>query len=138
MDKSDDDFYGKTQALKMAYNGDAVKFYSHYAVQIPVAPQPASDRVDCSADANSDDLAYHQYALSSDNHRDSFENFQNVYKHTRNTQVIGYKWATERNDALWAYRNRDHTQTLPRYCNICAATVERFFGFHLFSYTRRW
>jgi len=30
--KSDDDFYGKTQALTAAYNGEIIKFYSHYAI----------------------------------------------------------------------------------------------------------
>ncbi|KAL5327273.1 hypothetical protein ACEPPN_004967 [Leptodophora sp. 'Broadleaf-Isolate-01'] len=84
LDKSDDDFYGKSQALTVAYNGDTVKFYGHHAVQIPVSSQPASGGVDSSADVNSDALAYHQYVLSSDNPRDSFENFQNAYKYTRN------------------------------------------------------
>ncbi|KAE8440665.1 hypothetical protein EG329_006844 [Mollisiaceae sp. DMI_Dod_QoI] len=113
MDKSDDDFYGKTQALTVAYNGDTVKFYGHHAVQIPVSSQPASGGVDSSADVNIDALAYHQYVLSSDNPRGSFENFQNAYKHTRNAQDIGYKWAAERKDALWAYTNRDNTQASP-------------------------
>ncbi|KAF7859680.1 hypothetical protein EAF04_008759 [Stromatinia cepivora] len=113
MDKSDDDFYGKTQALTVAYNGDTVKFYGHHAIQIPVSSQPASGGVDSSADTNSDALAYHQYVLNSDNPRDSFENFQNAYKHTRNAQDIGYKWATERKDALWAYMKGDNTQTSP-------------------------
>ena len=58
-------------------------------------------------------LAYHQYVLSSDNPPDSFENFQNAYKHTRNAQDIGYRWATERKDALWAYTNGGNTQTSP-------------------------
>jgi hypothetical protein len=93
--KSDDDFYGKTQALTAAYNGKIMKFYSHHAIQIPASAQPASDRVD-----------YHQYLLSGDAPRDSFENFQTAYKHTRNAQDIGYKWATERKDGLWSYMNR--------------------------------
>ncbi|KAK0110276.1 hypothetical protein ONS96_001896 [Cadophora gregata f. sp. sojae] len=113
MDKSEAGFYSKTQALTVAYNGDTVKFYGHHAIQIPPSSQPPSGGVDNSADTNSNALAYHQYVLSSDNPRDSFENFQKAYKHTRNAQDIGYKWATERKDALWAYTNRDKTQTSP-------------------------
>jgi hypothetical protein len=78
--KSDDDFYGKTQALTAAYNGEIIKFYGHHAIQIPASLQPVSGGVD-----------YHQYLLSSDAPRDSFENFQTAYKHTRNAQDIGYK-----------------------------------------------
>ncbi|KAH7408975.1 hypothetical protein BKA64DRAFT_720342 [Cadophora sp. MPI-SDFR-AT-0126] len=51
--------------------------------------------------------------IDNDNPRDSFENFQNAYKYTRNAYDIGYKWVTKRKDALWAYTNRDNTQTSP-------------------------
>jgi hypothetical protein len=61
IDKSDDDFYGKTQALTVVYNNDTVKFYGYHAIQIPVSSQPASGGVNSSVDANSDVLAYHQY-----------------------------------------------------------------------------
>lgn len=71
-----------------------MKFYGHHAIQIPASSQPASGGVD-----------YHQYLLSGDASRDSFENFQTAYKHSRNAQDIGYKWATERKDGLWAYTN---------------------------------
>ena len=47
--------------------------------------------------------------MSSDAPRDLFENFQTVYKYTRNTQDIGYKWATEKKDGLWVYTNRGNT-----------------------------
>ncbi|KAH8598462.1 hypothetical protein B0O99DRAFT_591745 [Bisporella sp. PMI_857] len=114
MDNSDDDFYGKTQAVTIAYNDDTVKFYGHHAVRIPASSQPAVvATVDSSVDATSDPLEYHQYVLTSDASRNSFENFQSAYKHIRNAQDIGYKWATERKDALWAYTNRDNTQIPP-------------------------
>lgn len=113
MEKPNDDFYGKTQALTVVYNGDTVKFYSYHAVQIPLSSQLVSSGVNSSVDTNSDALAYHQYVLSSDSPRDSFENSQNAYKHTRNTQDIGYRWATERKDALWVYTNRDNIQPSP-------------------------
>jgi hypothetical protein len=114
MDNSDDDFYGKTQAVTIAYNGDTVKFYGHHAVRIPVSSQPAVvATVDSSVDTTSDPLEYHQYVLTSDAPRDSFENFLSAYKHIRNAQDIGYKWATKRKDALWAYTNRDNTQIPP-------------------------
>jgi hypothetical protein len=32
LDKSDDDFYGKTQALTVAFNSETLKFYSHHAL----------------------------------------------------------------------------------------------------------
>jgi hypothetical protein len=76
-----------------------VKFYGHHAIQIPLSSQPA--------------VEYHQYVLTSDAPRDSFENFQSACKHVRNAQDIGYRWATERKDALWEYTNADKTQTSP-------------------------
>jgi hypothetical protein len=99
MGKSDNDFYGKTQALTIAHSGDTLKFYGHHAIQISLSSQPA--------------VEYHQYVLTSDTPRDSFENFQSACKHVRNAQDIGYQWATERKDALWKYTNADKTQTSP-------------------------
>ena len=115
MGKSDDDFNGKTQALTVAYNGETLKFYCHHAVQIPLSSQPAG-RVDSRAETAVDTvgtLRYPQCLLGGDNPRDSFESFQAAYKHTRNSEDIGYKWATERKDALWAYTIADNTQTPP-------------------------
>lgn len=40
-----------------------------------------------------------------DNLRASIKHFQNAYSHVRKWSRHGYKWATERNDALWAYTN---------------------------------
>ena len=106
MNKPDDDFYGKTQALTAAFNGRTLEFYGHHAVQIPASPQPAaSDAVDS--------LQYHQYLIGGDTPRNSFENFQSAYKHTRNAEDFGYRLATQRKDALWAYTGADNTQTSP-------------------------
>jgi hypothetical protein len=104
--KPEDDFYGKTQALTVAFNGETLKFYGHHAVQIPALSQTsASDAIDT--------LQYHQYLHGGDTPRDSFENFQSAYKHTRNAEDFGYSLATQRRDALWAYTNADNTQTSP-------------------------
>lgn len=115
LDKSDDDFYGKTQALTVAFNGETLKFYGHHALQIPSSSQPAGG-VDSGAEITIgavDTAQYPQYLLAGDNPRDSFEDFQSAYKHTRNAEDIGYKWATERKDALWAHTSGDNTQTPP-------------------------
>ena len=114
LDKSDNDFYGKTQALTVAFNGETLKFYGHHALQIPPSPQPAGG-VDSSAKVaiGTVDTQYPLYLLAGDNPRDSFEDFQRAYKRTRNAEDIGYKWATERRDALWAYTNGDNTRSPP-------------------------
>ncbi|KAH9217719.1 hypothetical protein DL95DRAFT_406420 [Leptodontidium sp. 2 PMI_412] len=107
LNKSDDDFYGKTQALTVAFNGETLKFYGHHALQISPSSQPASG-VDSSAEITAglvDTRQYPQYLLAGDNPRDSFEDFQRAYKHTRNAEDIGFKWATERKDALESWTN---------------------------------
>jgi hypothetical protein len=104
--KSANDFYGKTQALTAAFDGETLELYGHHAVPNPALSQPtASSAVDT--------LQYHQYLCARDNPPHSFEKFQNAYKHIRNAQEIGYKWATQRKDALWEYTNADNAQTLP-------------------------
>jgi hypothetical protein len=98
--KADEEFYGKTQALTSAFNGHAVKYWCHYAQQIQSA-------------AGNDVIKYPQYLCMGDAPRDSFENYRDACKHARNAHDIGYKWATERKDALWAYTNGGNTQTSP-------------------------
>lgn len=47
MNKSDDDFYGKTQALIVTFNSETLKFYGYHAAQIRASSQlAASDTVD--------------------------------------------------------------------------------------------
>ncbi|KAH6713379.1 hypothetical protein BKA61DRAFT_576946 [Leptodontidium sp. MPI-SDFR-AT-0119] len=107
LNKPGDDFYGKTQVLTVAFNGETLKFYGHHALQIPPSSQPASG-VNSSAEITAspvDTRQYPQYLLAGGNPRDSFEDFQRAYKHTRNAEDIGFKWATERKDELWAYIN---------------------------------
>ena len=96
MGKNDKEMFGKTQALTMAYNGHSLKLYGHHVVQ-PSSSIPTAE------DDGTSSLQYHQYLLASDNPRDSFEEFQNAYKHVRNAQDLGYQWATERKDALWEH-----------------------------------
>ncbi|KAE8442401.1 hypothetical protein EG329_003418 [Mollisiaceae sp. DMI_Dod_QoI] len=114
MDKSDDDFYGKTQALTVAFNGGLIECYGHHALQTPGPSQLAADEAapnEAAAGRAGDTVKYHPYLLDCDTPRASLQNFQSAYKHMRNAQDIGYKWATERKDALWAYTNGDNTQT---------------------------
>ena len=113
LDKSDDDFYGKTQALTVAFNGETLKIYGHHALQIPPSSHPGGG-VDSSTEITAGTIEtrqYPQYLLAGDNPRDSFGDFQSAYKHIRNAEDIGFKWATERKDALWAYTNGEYTQT---------------------------
>ena len=118
MGKSDDDFYGRAQALTVSFNGRTLDFYTNHAVKISASSYEESGKgVGKSAGAatgTADAVEYHQYLLVSDDPRFSFEDFQTAYRHTRNAQDIGYKWATERKDALWAYTNRDRIQTQPK------------------------
>jgi hypothetical protein len=116
MDKSDDDFYGKTQALTVAFNGRLIEYYGHHILQTPGPSQLAADEAapnEAAAGRAGDTVKYHPYLLDCDTPRASLQNFQSAYKHIRNAQDIGYKWATERKDALWAYTNGDNTQTSP-------------------------
>ena len=113
--KSDKNFYHKTQALTVAFNGENIKFYGHHALQIPLSPQPGGG-VDSSAGITASTVGtrqYHQYRLASDNPRDSLEDFQSAYKHIRNAEDIGFEWATERKAEMWVYTNGNNTQTPP-------------------------
>ena len=114
MKRSDDDFYGKTQALTVAFNGELINYYGHHA--LPGLSQLAADgatRNEGAAGGAGDAVKYYTYPLKCDNPRPSFQSYQDAYKHIRNAQGIGYKLATERKDALWAYTNGDNTQTPP-------------------------
>jgi hypothetical protein len=104
------------QALTVAYNDRLIEFYGHHALQTPGPSQLAADGAAPSEEAAGragNTVKYHQYLLICDTPRASFQNFQSAYKHTRNAQDIGYKWATDRKGALWAYANRYVTQTSP-------------------------
>ncbi|KAM3066353.1 hypothetical protein ACMFMG_003138 [Clarireedia jacksonii] len=118
--RPDDDFYGRTQALTVAFNGETLNFYAHHAVKVPVSStatyKASGSGVDGSAEAanvTATTVEYHQYLVDCDNPRVSFEHFQTAYRHTRNAQDIGYTLATERKDALWAYTNRDNAKNPP-------------------------
>jgi hypothetical protein len=103
LDKSDDDFYGKTQALTVAFNGAVIEYYGHHMLRTPRPSQLAADKAALSKDSKAEGVVkHHQYLLYCDNPRASLQDFQRAYKHVRNAQDIGYKWATERKDALWA------------------------------------
>ncbi|RDL35431.1 uncharacterized protein BP5553_07362 [Venustampulla echinocandica] len=120
INKSNVEFCGTTQALTVGYNGENLNFYGHHTRQIPTPSDPVicesagSGVVSTEATGKTAAcLEYHQYLLSCDNPCASYEDFKKAYKHTRNAQDIGYKWATERKDALWALTNASSTQISP-------------------------
>ena len=96
LDRFDDDLYGKTQTLTVAFNGETLVLYGHHALQIPSSSPPASG-VDNGAEITIgtvdtvETAQYPQYLLAGDKPRYSFKDFQSAGKHTRNTGDIGYK-----------------------------------------------
>ena len=68
MNKSDDDFYGKTQALTVTFNGGLIEYYGHHALQAPGTSHLAGDKA-------KDTVKYHQYLLDCDTSRASLQNF---------------------------------------------------------------
>ncbi|ESZ90552.1 hypothetical protein SBOR_9059 [Sclerotinia borealis F-4128] len=116
MHGSNVDFYGKTQAITIAFNGGLIEYYAHHALQTPGPSQLAAYGAapnEVAAVRAEDTVKYHSYLLDYDYPRASLRSFQSAYKHMRNAQDIGYKWSTERKDALWAYTNGDNAQTSP-------------------------
>ncbi|KAF4626374.1 hypothetical protein G7Y89_g11789 [Cudoniella acicularis] len=106
MGRSDADFYGKTQAVTIGYDGENLKLYTHHAVQTSKdSPQQAVATSNKVTSDGGDPVEYHQHLLIRDNPCDSYEGFKAACKHTRNAQDLGYRWATERKDALSAYAN---------------------------------
>lgn len=99
MGKTDEEMFGKTQALTMAYNGNLLTLYGHHVVQ-------PSSFIPTAEDDGTSLLQYHQNVLASDHPRDSFDGFQSAYKHVRNAQDLGHQWATERKDALWEHERK--------------------------------
>ena len=59
LNKSDDDFYGQTQSLTLAFNAENLRVYGHHALQISSSSQPAS-AVDSAAETT---RQYPQYLL---------------------------------------------------------------------------
>ena len=44
INKSDDDFYGKTQALTVIFNGRLIEYYGYHALQTPRPSQLVGDK----------------------------------------------------------------------------------------------
>jgi hypothetical protein len=87
MDKSDDDFYGKTQALTVVFNGGLIKYYGHHALQTPGPSQLAAGEAapnKAAAGRAGDTVKYYPYLLDCNTSCASLQNFQSVYKHMRN------------------------------------------------------
>ena len=107
--KSDDDFYGETEVITVAFNGALIEYYGHHALQTPGPSQLAADEaapLEDAAGKTEDKIKHYLYLLHCDIPRASLQNFQSAYKYMRNAQGIGYKWVTERKDASLAYTNK--------------------------------
>jgi hypothetical protein len=95
MGKSDHEFYGKTQALSVAFNGEILNIYAHHAERVPATENtPAA-------------IKYYRCLLYTDNPRNSLEDFQSACTHIQNAQDVGYQWTTERKDELWAFTRQN-------------------------------
>jgi hypothetical protein len=80
--KPDKDFYGKTQAFTIAFNGETLVIYAHHAV------------------LENNQIKYHRHPVDGITPGISFDHFESACKYIRNTQAVGYTWVTERRDAL--------------------------------------
>ena len=83
--KSDDDFYGKIQALIVVFNNELINYYGYYTLFKPL--QLAVDRVTLNEDAVDkvkDVVKYYLYLLKCDTPRPFFRNYRDVYKYIKN------------------------------------------------------
>jgi hypothetical protein len=87
INKSDNDFYSKTQALTVAFNGGLIEYYGHYALQTPGPSQLTANKTALNkgaADKAKNTVKYYLYLLDCDTSYALLQNFQSVYKHIRN------------------------------------------------------
>ena len=83
MGKDPNDFYGKTQALTFAANGDLVRLYGNHVLQ------------------NKSSLQYHQYPLFTQLPTESLQHFKETRLHVRNAQDWARQQATFTKESLW-------------------------------------
>lgn len=108
MGKPDEDFFGKTQAITIAFKGIAVFIYGHFALKI-LGPSEATtisgEPTGTAALANTaaTRIQYRQYRITTDNPCDSLEEFQIASRHIRNAQDIAYNISKRRKDDLWQF-----------------------------------
>lgn len=121
MEKPDADFYGRTQALTIGYNGSTLRIYGHCILEVPAPPDYAVCEVSGNevvgreaSNKTTTDMKYHQYLLSSHSPCDSYEDFKIAYRHARNAQDIGFKLATTRKNELWAFTRAKKAQAFSR------------------------
>lgn len=110
MGKPDEDFFGKTQAITIAFKGIAFRIYCHFALKI-LGPSEAMTTSGgptgpaALANTGATQIQYRQYRITTDNPCDSLEEFQIASRHIRNAQDIGYNLSKRRKDELWDYDN---------------------------------
>jgi hypothetical protein len=87
IDKSDNDFYDKTQALTVIFNGRLIEYYGYYILQTSGPSQLAANKAALNKGAAGkagDTVKYYLYLLDCDTSCALLQNFQSVYKHIRN------------------------------------------------------
>jgi len=91
-----DEFYGKTKAITIAFNGDDVEYYLHHATQNPEWHAEWRDETDC-------EHVFHQSTLGRDKILGDEDAFKQGWKHIRNAQDMGYALAKDLQGQLRAH-----------------------------------
>jgi hypothetical protein len=91
----DQSFFGKTQALTVAFTGLTIDMYAHYAIQLPT-PQGGLM------------IQYRRFCLYSGIPRTSLQCLQDACHYVRNAQAIAFDWAMDRRHALWVFYSADN------------------------------
>jgi hypothetical protein len=89
LNKPDSGFFGKTQAITVAFNSHTLDIFVHYVVHVH--------------NRKSSKIKYYQHHVFSINPWTSLENFQLACQYLRIAQALGYNLALERKNALWAF-----------------------------------
>jgi len=79
-----DDFYWKTKAITIAFNGDFIEYFLHHAT-----PNPEY------RDATDYEFVFHQSLLGRHAVSGDYNDFKKAWKRVRNSQDIGYKLAKD-------------------------------------------
>ncbi|GAB7343428.1 hypothetical protein MBLNU457_1456t1 [Dothideomycetes sp. NU457] len=87
-----DDFYGKTKAITIAFNGDNVEYFLHHAT----ADSEKHDEAEC-------EHVFHQSRLGRDLILGDEDAFKQARKHIRNAQDMGYALAKDLQRQLQAH-----------------------------------
>jgi len=90
-----DEFYGKTKAITIAFNGDVIEYFLHHAT-------PNLEY----RDATDPQFTFHQFRLGKEFVTGDYDDFKKGWRHIRNSQDIGYKLAKDLQSQLQAHCNR--------------------------------